>query len=1364
MKKHFRSFKCPSEKWELAPGGSDYRSQRGVALVITLIMLSVTLVMALAFLAISRRDRASVSSTTDVTTARLAADSALAQAQAKIIANLAVNTNLNLYSLLVSTNYINPGGFLNGFTFASPNNVNYANAMNSGNPAELAQNIANLQVLPRAPVLMSSNEIYGRFYLDLNRNGAFEANGFQPQVDASGLYYHSNGTVSADLAGVVSNFMTGDPEWIGILARPDAPHSANNQFIGRFAFLAQPIGNTLDFNYVHNQARNASLNRSQTSDGYFRNQGVGTWEINLAAFLADLNTNVWDSTSYGIYQYLQPASGGANKGEAFVDAFSILTNRYAANINSLASAQTLFALNNAYRYFWYDNIDEYSDGPLQTSTRNIVETTAEDTALPWAGANNTNRYFVLDDLFNTNYTGGFAADLQAASQNISTYNRYTYYRMLDQIGVDSALPSEKLNLNYNNANVFSNTFVNPAAVYPPSETNFLTWTPLGLFTNVADRLLRQYTTAWYQTPNPTNLPNYYQSNYLAVYFGYHTNGYLDANGAGFTNFPYFGMTNQIPSFGITNIPVIYNGNMVYGASINRLLQLAANIVDATSNNFYPSVFKPLYIRPSPVTAPGNVSIGGFIQLTRTVSGLNDPNYFGVVEDFNRLVNDTTRVGPTVNIQQPSQPVVYGIPLIIGAKSGFPNFNEFSVENTISVTRRLGITKKTAADPASVPSTNQSFVVGITGQLGVELWNSYTNAYPSANVRIQVSDVLTSAIKSTNGVFLYGPETFLLAPPIMSPLTPWPGTGWKNGGFENKDPNAFSFFVPLNTNANILPNQTYQFLPPHFQDASLGLIWDNSYPPRNFDPLFVQTTNYVRVLLTDNGHIIDYVQFAGPIESTNITAVFQNTNQIFPANPQITGPNSDMWNTTPTARGIPLGVVNQIEVSRAQPPTPPTQWAQLNPKDVDKFFVFMGGARAVNSVPFPAYRTDPTVLAEVTNASAQAPYSPTVVLHDYFSLQANDPLVHYLANDLVFYGPALKGLSPGMTVDVTGATNATGLPNIGALNDRYGPWGRSSAVSDGSPLGNGSRNAYNATVQDPSVWSSDFWAFPTNKFPSIGWLGRVHRGTPWQTVYLKSRDVLNQSTYGLTTWQNWMADRVPLDAIAAAPRADRLLFDLFTAAPNDNATYGQLSVNQSGLAAWSALFGGMVALTNLNNNAESGTLINYGWTNISPAGINSANSALGRIVTSPIGINATRANTNLFPTRSFQHVGDILAVPALTDQSPFFNTNSIEGATPYLTNGITDAAYEWLPQQALQLLKLDSSPRYVIYCYGQTLKPVQGAQVTSGANFGLTTNYQVVAESAAKAVVQVHANVVIQNGRSTTNYTTTVESYNVLPPD
>ena len=49
------------------------------------------------------------------------------------------------------------------------------------------------------------------------------------------------------------NSQVGDPEWIGILERPDAPYGPNNQFIARYAFIAVPVGNTLDLNAIHNQ-------------------------------------------------------------------------------------------------------------------------------------------------------------------------------------------------------------------------------------------------------------------------------------------------------------------------------------------------------------------------------------------------------------------------------------------------------------------------------------------------------------------------------------------------------------------------------------------------------------------------------------------------------------------------------------------------------------------------------------------------------------------------------------------------------------------------------------------------------------------------------------------------------------------------------------------------------------------------------------------------------------------------------------------------------------------------------------------------------------------------------------------------------
>src|ERR1039458_6890330 len=55
--------------------------------------------------------------------------------------------------------------------------------------------------------------------------------------------------------------MVGDPEWIGVLERPDAPYGPNNKFIARYAFIAVPVGNTLDLNAIHNQAFDPVGNR-----------------------------------------------------------------------------------------------------------------------------------------------------------------------------------------------------------------------------------------------------------------------------------------------------------------------------------------------------------------------------------------------------------------------------------------------------------------------------------------------------------------------------------------------------------------------------------------------------------------------------------------------------------------------------------------------------------------------------------------------------------------------------------------------------------------------------------------------------------------------------------------------------------------------------------------------------------------------------------------------------------------------------------------------------------------------------------------------------------------------------------------------
>src|SRR5579862_8747332 len=386
-------------------------SQRGVALVITVILLAVVTLLALTFLAMSRRERGAVTATTDTASARLAADDALASAEAQIVANVLATTNPYNFGLVVSTNYINPAGFIPAVG-ANPTNVNYYDA--SGNLLtgnNFLQNLANLYYSPRVPVY-ATNLIYRtnelQFYLDLNRNGLDDPNGEQPQFGDAGGYLHPDGTENNNSANVVTNFMAGDPEWVGVLQHPDQPYGPNNPFVARYAFIAVPIGNALDLNAIYNDTIGIKRNTVMTSgnDGFMRNQGVGSWEINLAAFLADLNNHQWlpyDPTvpqAFGYYQYIEPS--GINRGIAFDDAISLLSYRYAYNFINPFCYNTLGRVGGGlpnpglftrFPFFrpFQANIDYYSDGPLMTTPAGI-NVGGQSITLPWSGADNTNHF------------------------------------------------------------------------------------------------------------------------------------------------------------------------------------------------------------------------------------------------------------------------------------------------------------------------------------------------------------------------------------------------------------------------------------------------------------------------------------------------------------------------------------------------------------------------------------------------------------------------------------------------------------------------------------------------------------------------------------------------------------------------------------------------------------------------------------------------------------------------------------------------------------------------------------------------------------------------------------------------------------
>ena len=300
-----------------------------------------------------------------------------------------------------------------------------------------------------------------------------------------------------------TSFQVGDPEWIGVLEHPDLPYGPNNHFIARYAFIALPAGNSLDLNAIHNQAHrpqiptstlpgdstvNPPANDVNNPDSYTRNESVGSWELNLAAFLADLNTNQWGQSVGGVfpnttYYYYQYSGQYNNVGYAFDDARALLAFRYNNSFNTLNLLPNLFPPNGV-TAFANDGIDGFTYGfPLMTGFHAPGENDSiliSDKA-PWVGADNTNRFYDLTaDLFDTTKTAmgvsaanNFSGRLLATGTNNSTYNRYTFYRLLAQLGTDTAPESGKMNLNYDNLDPGFNGFLNVTG--SASETNFVAW-------------------------------------------------------------------------------------------------------------------------------------------------------------------------------------------------------------------------------------------------------------------------------------------------------------------------------------------------------------------------------------------------------------------------------------------------------------------------------------------------------------------------------------------------------------------------------------------------------------------------------------------------------------------------------------------------------------------------------------------------------------------------------------------------------------------------------------------------------------------------------------------------------------------------
>lgn len=1321
------------------------KSESGIALVITLIMLAIVTLMAIVFLAMTRRERASVQVMQDISTAQYMADAALERAKAQAIAQMAVAGSKLSYDLFVSTNFISPVGFTpqGGNRTPNPTNVSYVYA-NGQRVAgdDLLQVIANLQYDARVPVFITTNDNPNlakdfRFFLDFDRSRTFETNGILAEIDFRGLALtDGNGMV-------VSNRFVGDPEWLGVLERPDLPHSETNRFVGRVAYIALPSGKTLSLNNIHNQANlnaPADVSSARIPHGFARSQGYGSWELNLAAFLRELNTNnaAWNSNTYFL-----SAVGDVPRGAAFDDAKALLSFRYNGTRNNLLPATALF--NGAEPQFRFDGIDNYSDGPfvdaqgIPTLFNPNVDT--DNPALPWPGSPTTNALFDVQELFTL---GSYSTETIAFTNRLkqamvtrpgkqSSYDRYTYYRMLSQMGVDATpFLKGKLHLNYQNE-------------IGQVSTNLVPWTnAVEFFTKAADLMIKTSIVKNIIPLNYQGLPVQQGQQIVSLYTNY-----------------VIGDTPVRPDISVTNIQLYSSQNAQfpylpgneYSASVHRILQVAANIWDNMTNRWaglpgernrrdaLPTTFRPLFTKTGT-----NLFISGFTEVI-------DASILTLRTATNEWMDlGTFATNSTIQPGLYTNTIVYGQPWVIGAKKGHPNFNELSVESDVQITRRLELAKSNASGP--VTDTNVLYSINVNNIWGIEAWNSYLTNY-SRNIRV-FADIASTIVLSNN----FGASTTQVRyannyASATFDTNSWAGTAPGIGQFV-----PGNFKVPIYTHQPMLVNAAWLTNNPFLTNypGNQAVFLNLHQAPR----LQLYTTNRVRYWMVDmaQNKVIDFVtldristkvDLEGLLASTNSPATDQ-----FSANVAMT--ERMLWDPLELGVGanrLTVGMTNQVAVSMGDPRVYENLWRSYtaNPAsknmEVDKFRNFLG---------LPPLFNWPQGAPRDGSTRAQTPFTPSRRFYVRFSWGADDPLVHYTATDMQPRQPVPQLLSVASPIPIDRTTGLSG--NLGRLNERYRPWG-------GGQTEPSATNAFRLSLKDPGMWGSDFWDFPINRrtndyfrFPSIGWLGQVHRGSPWQTIYLKS---------AIEDPANWIKER---GTLGTHPIRDWRFLDVFTVAPNEAAASGLLSVNQTNRAAWSAVLSGLpqVVITN-NREIADDNPPQYALQLIEPATAN-----LQAIVDS---INQYRATSTLrtnwvatnntylaqvFTNGVFESLGHVLGAPGLSTYSPYLwqATNNVANWQARIDNHAryawTDEIVEQIPMQILSLLQKDE-PRFTVYAFGQSLAPAPRSIVTSADFYNIVTNYQVTGEVITKTTFRVEGE--LDNPADPLR--TVVESYRVLPP-
>jgi hypothetical protein len=635
----------------------------------------------------------------------------------------------------------------------------------------------------------------------------------------------------------------------------------------------------------------------------------------------------------------------------------------------------------------------------------------------------------------------------------------------------------------------------------------------------------------------------------------------------------------------------------YNSAVHRIFQVTANIYDATTTNDSPAVFRPLFN----VTSNG-VFLSGF---TNDASLSTFPEWLE------------------------SNP--YGVPMVIAARRGVPNFNEFSVRSDITVQRKLQVVRTVPAPTSPPVGTNQMYLVGISNHFGVESWNSSFRRYPRA-VTLSVSNY--SALTMSNGL---GMQTNAGAVQFASKLM---GTNTWGGFIPWVSPSSNSFVLALNTNQIFLSNAVYRFANNTFANGNTNAFEaDYTFPIPYWE---LTVSNRLTYLMSDGDRILDVVLL-------NDSHTVDLHRELLTAGPYFgTGASpfmQQLWNTNRTAAlGPPVGVLSQIMISLGAEPTTAAEWRAFtltqtvteNDKAtaIDRFRVFCG-------LPGPIQTN--------TSLTMETPFNPAAKVSVVKTWRANDPLVHFHPADLKRYQDTNHQYLKPIQVGTNLAPSTLGKPN-----DIYSPWGGSPGSANFEPFD------YDRSTRDPGAYSNDDWNFPSNAPLVAAWLGRIHRGTPWQSIYLKA------DAAPANAWLEQHED------LRTHPTNDWRMAALLAELFNTNEVQTLTSINAMNFSTWTATLSGLITMTNTTDTPIIYEPAQYD-TNVIIAGSPQLTNIMA-------GITRTRTAQ---PGQYFADVAAFLSVPELSSASPWLNLDSEQQWW-----ALTDAAYEILPSQLLSLVRRD----------------------------------------------------------------------------